>query len=279
MKIRALFLALLSAVVLVLAVIAIPVQSASAKTCYDTKTKKPIPCPQQQAKPTATDAPATATDTPVPQPTETAAPKPTGTAAPSPAPDAGQLALMCTSAGFVPKSGTGGDGNSDLAAPGGIVPQNPGLLGGGGVLGILIGLLVGVLIGLLLPAVQRSLGGNGRGKLLPAVNRGGVFDKRDEAGVVIAIQPGGEHGIVDPMMGDGSVHPSNEDAAALFIKRGGAGITDGTSFTGGITLGNPGGQTGNLARSSAKLDDWEDKRDDWQDKRDDWEAKQDGPAL
>lgn len=78
MKIRAVFLTLLSGALLALAIIAIPFQSVAAKTCYNSKTKAIIPCPSKQAKPTATDAPPTRTPTPsatsVPTSTNTAQP-------------------------------------------------------------------------------------------------------------------------------------------------------------------------------------------------------------
>ena len=186
MKIRALFLVLLSGTILALAIVAIPIQSASAKTCYNLK-KQIVPCPNQQAKPTATDVPATPTDTPKPNDT------PTNT------PDAGQLALMCTSAGFIPNTGNPGQGNSNPSAPGGNVPQNAGLLGGVSLLGILIGLIVGVLIGLLLPAVQKGFGGI----VTPPDSHGGIISPTDNPTGIISptdnpagiISPTDSHGV------------------------------------------------------------------------------------
>ncbi|HUI87529.1 MAG TPA: hypothetical protein VLX61_02265 [Anaerolineales bacterium] len=110
MKIHVLFLVSLSAVLLALAMAGISINSVSAKTCIDPKTKKPIPCP----KPSRTNVSATIMTTSAPQPTDTPAVTPT--------PSAGQLALMRTSAGFIPNNGnpTGstGQSNSDPAAPG-----------------------------------------------------------------------------------------------------------------------------------------------------------------
>ena len=82
MKARAFFLVLLSGVLFALAIVAIPIQSVSAKNCgIDPKTKLPIPCPKQQKKPTATDVPPTHTPTPsaTSVPTSTNTPQPTYT--------------------------------------------------------------------------------------------------------------------------------------------------------------------------------------------------------
>ena len=160
MKTRAFFLFLLFGTILALAILAIPMKSALAKTCYDKQHPNGYPCPQPQKKPTATDVPPTLTATSAPQPTDTPAVTNTNT------PDAGQLALMCTSMGFIPNTGNP-NGNNLNSPPSNPVPDNGSngffdvFRNGGGLFGILIGLIVGVLIGLLLPAVQKGFtGGN-----------------------------------------------------------------------------------------------------------------------
>ena len=171
MKTRAFFLFLISGTILALAILAIPMKSALAKTCYDKQHPNGYPCPQPQKKPTATDVPPTLTATSAPQPTDTPAVTNTNT------PDAGQLALMCTSMGFIPNTGNP-NGNNLNSPPSNPVPDNGShgffdvFRNGGGLFGILIGLIVGVLIGLLLPAVQKGFTG---GIIAPTDNQGGVI--------------------------------------------------------------------------------------------------------
>ena len=149
--------------------------------------------------------------------------------------------------------------------------------GGGTLLGILIGLLLGGVFFRNRGNGDGNRGWNGPittpGELLPAVQKADKWDKWQKAddGSSASVNGDGMPAGFDVFrksndagfdvftrsqeagFGDGSVHPSNDDAAALFIKRGGAGITDGTSLSGNSSA--PG--VNENPQQTTHTDDWE----------------------
>lgn len=292
MRSRSLSLVSIGALFLAFTAILSSSLKAQALTCYDNSQKPPvpIPCPKSNYKnPTQ----------PV-YPTKPPTPTATAVSAVPPAP----LSVVNANPNLYPvnptpvacvNSSNTGSGNGQFTGGTGGSPFFPYMLGGGG-------LFLGILIGLLLPAVRNAFGGGGGiGKWPGPVTQGSDPSKKhDEAGVVIAIQPGeagsdfykphtafgdgsvqkldvgpggGPHTTQDEAgaavdmfhkdenagFGDGSVHPSNDDAAALFIKRGGAGITDGASLSGNNTFENAADEG---RGGPPKIDDWAIKKND-----------------